>query len=133
VTDAEPQKTRANWLAAPAAFILNQECCLLREAFGYHVYLVGSCIKRRDYRDVDVRCILPDEEFDALFPNIGTRGHQFNARWALMSITVSEWLRARTGLPVDFQFQRQTQANEEFPGREYPRHALGIYILEPIR
>ena len=94
------EKKRANWLPAPAFFNLNQACRVLTEAFGHHVYLVGSSLARRDHRDVDVRCILPDEEFDRLFPNQAdmTR-HDLTAFWSLLY--------------------------EEFPG---PRHALGIFL-----
>ncbi len=120
------EKKRANWLPAPAFFNLNQACRVLTEAFGHHVYLVGSSLARRDHRDVDVRCILPDEEFDRLFPNQAdmTR-HDLTAFWSLLCVAVSEWLSNRTGLPIDFQIQRMTQANEKFPG---PRHALGIFL-----
>jgi hypothetical protein len=32
------------------------------------VFLVGSCLVRPDYRDVDVRAMLADEQYDRLFP-----------------------------------------------------------------
>ena len=39
----------------------------MEQAFGSICYLVGSATKRPDFRDVDVRMILDDEEFHALF------------------------------------------------------------------
>lgn len=116
---------RANYLGAPEAYNLNNICRLLTDAFGWHNYLVGSCLERRDYRDVDIRCILPDEEFDRLFPDAQRTSWAYNALWSLMCASISEWIKNRTGLPIDFQIQRMTQANKEFSG---PRHALGIFI-----
>lgn len=115
---------RANWLGAPEAYNLNQVATVLNAAFGYHSYLVGSCLERRDHRDVDVRCILDDIEFDRLF-----RSHDLNystnGLWSLMCTSISEWLSNRTGLKIDFQIQRQSDANEQYHGR--PRNCLGIF------
>lgn len=118
---------RANWLGAPAAFNLNQACLTLSEAFGWgHTFLVGSAIERRDFRDVDVRVILDDAEYDRMFPNqTDSRAAQHDAYWSLLCSSVSEWLASRTGLPIDFQIQRRTQANEKFQGK---RQALGIFL-----
>lgn len=79
------------------------------------VYLVGSASERPDFRDVDVRLILPDERFDALF------GHAPEL-WGLFCYAVSRQLAADTGLPVDFQVQRQTEANAKHDG---PRNPIG--------
>jgi hypothetical protein len=87
---------------------LNDACMRVKEAFG-NAYLVGSAGERPDYRDVDVRSILPDEEFDALFT-----GRPF--LWSLLCLSVSEYLRAASGLPVDYQVQRMTEANAKHPG-----------------
>lgn len=79
-------------------------------------FLVGSVWERRDPGDIDVRVILADDEFDALF----------DARprlWSLLCLTTTAYLEQATGLPVDFQVQRRTEANEKHPG---PRSALGL-------
>jgi len=34
--------------------------------------------------------------------------------------------KAMTGLPIDFQIQQQSYANEHYPGKEHTRSALGI-------
>jgi hypothetical protein len=118
---------RASYIGVPEMFELNAACQLIDRAFGYgHTYLVGSSLTQRDYRDVDVRLIIDDEEFERLFGKISER-FDLNARWALMSISISHWLRLRTGLPVDFQIQPRTYANEKFDGQ---RSALGMF-LEP--
>lgn len=82
---------------------------------------------RADYRDVDVRCILPDEEFDKLFGGTQAGDWRYSGRWSVMCAALSDWLSAQTGLPVDFQFQRTTQANEEFKGI---RSCLGILFTD---
>lgn len=97
---------------------LNLACCLLTAAYGYRVFLVGSSMERRDYRDVDVRCMLGDAEFDAMFPV------ERPARLLALNLSVSAYLSHHSGLPVDFQFQRVSDANAEHGER--PRSALGV-------
>lgn len=79
------------------------------------VYLVGSAERGEDYRDVDVRMILPDDQFDRLF------GHS-SLLWETFCFAWTGHLRAETGMPVDFQVQRMTEANANHPG---PRNSLG--------
>lgn len=123
-----PTKTRANWLPAPHYFNLNHACRLVNDALGgFGCYLVGSSLERRDFRDVDVRFILGDAEYDRLFPKHGDSGCH-NAMWSLLCSSISEWLSRMSGLPVDFQIQRQTQANEKHKG---VRSALGIVFDYP--
>lgn len=119
---------RANFIPAPHYFNLNQACSVLNAAFYFSVgiYLVGSSLERRDYRDVDVRCILPDAEFERLFGSIETP--QFNALWSVMCSTISLWMSKHTDLPIDFQVQKMSKANEEFKGEK--RVALGIFVHE---
>src|SRR5581483_12313175 len=73
---------------------------------GAGMYLVGSVLRKRDWRDVDVVLMLPDVYFEATF---GTN----EMRLALMNAAVSEWLSSRTGLPIEFKFQDHAKANAE--------------------
>ena len=119
---SEPMK-RASFLGVPEAFDLNHACLAVNEAFGLgNTFLVGSCLDRRDYRDVDVRTILDDDVFAQMFPN---GGYDHDAFWSLLCASISTWLSKQTGLPVDFQIQQQTKANKDFDGN---RSALGIFI-----
>jgi hypothetical protein len=34
-----------------------------------------------------------------------------------LNTAISEWIAERTGLPIDFQFQKASEANEKFKGR----------------
>jgi hypothetical protein len=132
------QMKYVNYLPAPAYFKLNQAVAMIDRAFDVHgtfgTYLVGSCLKRRDFRDVDVRMIMENEAYDKLFPGAIDRP-DLNAYWSLTCVTIADWLARETGLPVDFQIQRQSTANEEFPTHggvhENPRNALGIFLGYP--
>jgi len=83
---------------------LDQACSAIREAVGVAPYLVGSVLERPDPRDVDVRLILPDDQWEAL----EAFGSEFRI---LLGLVFSEWLSARSGLAIDFQIQAQTSAN----------------------
>ena len=127
--DTEKPVQRASWIGAPQAFDLNQACLPIAHAFGHCVYLVGSALKRRDYRDVDVRVLLQDEAYDRLFPGI-TEAQQHHPLWSVLCASISLWLSQHSGLPVDFQIQRVSHANRDYP--KQPRHALGFFHWTPL-
>ena len=101
---------------------LEDWCRLVRVAFGAPPYLVGSALSRPDYRDVDVRVILPDARFDEWFGNRGTLAgtRRFRLRVRVVNRAFSVWGQQETGLPIDFQVQRQTEANAQFDGVRSP-------------
>lgn len=101
-------------------FLLDEACRPIKQAFGAYPYLVGTAQTSRQFRDVDVRLILDDETYDRL-ADVGALVPTF------LGLAIGEYLAARTGLPIDFQIQRQTQANELHPGGE--RNPLGIRKL----
>jgi hypothetical protein len=123
-------KDRPFYVPVVPMFHLHQAVRLIDQAFpeSWGVYLVGSCITKPDYRDVDVRCILPDDAFDQLFPASPTANAHWEPRWSLLSAAISDYLAKATGLPIDFQFQRATAANARYPGRQHPRMALGFDV-----
>ena len=99
---------------------LDEACRPIFEGFDTPPYLVGSAGERPDFRDVDVRLILRDKEYDALFDSRPKL-------WGLLSRVIATYLRARTDLPIDFQIQRQTDANAR---HKKPRNALGLRGLD---
>jgi len=109
---------RKSYLTTAQFAILNDACIPLVEAFDSHPYLVGSATERADYRDVDLRLILMDEEFDRLFS-----GREL--LWSIVSLSIGRYLASITGLPIDFQIQRMTEANDRFPGAG-DRHPMGM-------
>lgn len=109
--------------------ILNLDAFGLRVfyAFGHHPYVVGSAVRGKQWRDVDVRLILPDAEYDALFGERRAAPH-LDLKWALICAALSVLAQQQAGLPVDFQIDRQTEANEQHGGE--PRHALGLHVTQ---
>lgn len=100
--------TRKSYLTTAQFAILNDACIPVVEAFGEPPYLVGSATESPDFRDVDLRLILADEDFD----------HWFRGRvmlWSLVCFAIGRHLADVTGLPIDFQIQRMTEANENHP------------------
>jgi hypothetical protein len=88
---------------------LEEWCRLVDVVFDHHTtYLVGSVLTKPDFRDVDLRCILPDAVFDRWWKD------RLKVRYVNRAISI--WGQKETGLPIDFQVQRQTEANEQFPG-----------------
>lgn len=94
----------------------------VREFFGHVPYQVGSSLWTRSWRDVDVRLILPDDEFEALLGKL-TKPMALNARWNAACLAWSARGREVTGLPIDFQVQSQSYADEN--ENEGPRNPIG--------
>lgn len=130
VTDGElpPNRKKASYVGVPAIFKLELACKHLRAAFPSHgCYLVGSATERPDWRDVDIVMMLSDNDFRRLFPKALLQGQwEFDARWLLMTVAISDWLSSQTGLPIDFKFQPTTWANAHHDKR---RHPVGINYI----
>lgn len=126
------QTKKASYIGAPAIFALELACQHIRSAFGnYGCYLVGSSMEKPDWRDVDVRFIMPDDAFANLFPcvdlSIDSAIWEFDPRWLLLTVSITSWLREQTGLPIDFQIQPQTFANKH---HDKQRSAIGLRIAK---
>lgn len=94
----------------------------VRGTFNQPCYLVGSSLERQDYRDVDVRMPLPDDD-----PFVLGKMH----RLPLVNLALSMWAEHDTGLPVDFQLQPQTEF-DSMDGRREPLGARwGQWYIEP--
>jgi hypothetical protein len=108
------KKNRVTLLTASQLHALDTACVPVRKAFGHPPYLVGTAGigDAEHYRDVDVRLILSDDEFAVACPT--------KERWELLSLAIGAYLAERTGLPVDFQVQQQSAANEKHPKMRNP-------------
>ena len=106
-------------------FELDLACHPISQAFSGSVYLVGTAQAPRDAthppRDVDVRCILDDKTYDALAAAVGHQAIFF------FGLAIGRYLASLTGLPIDFQMQRQTEANELHYGKT--RNPVGLRSL----
>lgn len=118
--------SKDSWCHLDAAQLdrLDHASLILRHAFDDVPYLVGSCLERPDYRDVDVRLIVDDAKYDALFTGKGEQ--RANPLWSLLCASISEYLSRLTDLPIDFQFQRRTEASKQWGDEQ--RHPLGLYV-----
>lgn len=112
MSKAKPKKHRASYLTVSQTYAL-QIACRPVAMLGLGTFHVGSSLERSDYADVDLRCILDDEEYTRMFQG----GEYGKAKLLFLNAAISEWLAARSGLPIDFQFQQQTDANQKFKGR----------------
>lgn len=131
--DSSEKPAKAVYIGAPACFALElamQHVNLAFDRDSYGSYVVGSCLERQDWRDVDVRMILSDEAFSRLFPDAADGAWEFDSRWLLLTTAISDWLRKQTGLPVDFQFQPQTHANAVHKKK---RNAIGLRITKEMQ
>lgn len=120
LTDAlsklDPPKRRATSLSPPQFGLLCDWGHRLKEAWGHQPYLVGSVARaEREWRDVDVRLILPDDEYERLVDRGGLRLRALNLSHSL-------WGKEVTGLPIDFQFQSGAEAEEEIG----PMNPIGV-------
>lgn len=104
----------------PAGIWLNKFGVIIRDYFGHVPYHVGSSLDSKEWRDVDVRLILPDDEYEAMF---GEKVGGFtNPKLAAITLAFCALGKEMTGLPIDFQIQPQTWANKAYPNQ--PRGAM---------
>lgn len=126
----KPKVRSASYLSPHQMRRLDLACKPIRKALPDHgPYLVGSVLERADYRDVDVRVILADKLYDRLFHKVRVHadgGAHDDAWWTFLCSSISHWLTEVSGLPVDFQIQRMTEANayEAYKGKF--RNPLGV-------
>ena len=115
---------RASYLSVPDFERVEEWCRSVRLLFdGATPYMVGSVHRTPDYRDIDLRLMLDDKEFNAHWSD--------PVKHRLMNRALSTWGVRETGLPIDFQLQQMTAANKEFEG-EF-RNPMGIrdWSLQP--
>lgn len=111
----------SNEIGMPHMPKLNRFGEIVYQAFGARAYLVGSALTRRDWRDVDVRVILSDEQFALLFGD--ETDWRKNPRLEAVATAFAALGNQMTDLPVDFGIDQMTEANANEDG---PRNPLGI-------
>jgi hypothetical protein len=120
------KKTPAPGIGMPTAIYLDEFGAQVAAAFepcGFGVYHVGSSLYGKKWRDVDVRLILSDEEYEQMGLGDPVHSHD-NGKWVALVLAFSALGRHMTGLPIDFQIQQQTHANKLYPNG---RSALGVH------
>ena len=119
------KKKNAFGVGMPATEWLDEFGSMVWSAFGEPPYLVGSALtgKKGEWRDVDVRLILDDEEWEKWGFGNPIRP---NDKWRAHIMAFAELGKRMTGLPIDFQIQQATHANKTFDGI---RSAIGLVPL----
>lgn len=99
--------TRANYLLHTDQQLLHDWAYGLKDVFvkSYGPFHVGSSLSSPTFRDVDVRQILPDEVYDKLAELLDIEQ---------LGIAFSLYGQKMTGLPIDYQVQRMSDANSEY-------------------
>ncbi len=100
----------------PFSLLLQQFGEHIYHAFGHIAYHVGSSLgnEKTAWRDVDVRVMLPDDEYERL--GFGTvkdfpQNTHMNGKWVSTVLAWSCFGKQLTGLPIDFQIQPLGWAN----------------------
>ncbi len=102
-------------VGSPAIFYLNKFGIIVADAFdGETAYHVGSSVRSKKFRDVDVRILLDDDKFKEMF---GSNPHagQTNKKLSAYCMAFSALGEKMTGLNIDFQIQQRSDANKRFP------------------
>lgn len=97
----------------PAGIWLTKFGVLVEDYFGHTAYHVGSSLKSKDWRDVDVRLLLPDDEFAERFGRGASA--ETHPKLAAITLAFAALGTQMTGLPIDFQIQSMSHANERHP------------------
>lgn len=118
-------RKRHHWLHITQHRMLNDWCCVVNEMFSsdatFGCYLVGGVLTDQHYSDVDIRLIMPDDIYAARYDD---------KKRKYLNLAVSLWGQKVTGLPIDFQIQPQSLANERYPGAAR-RQAIGHPHFDP--
>lgn len=105
-----PKPKQDRYIGWPQNGQLDHAMMIVCRAFEEQAWQVGSSTKGTDYRDVDVRIIMDDAKFNALFGDWNATTWQ--PFWSLVCTSISVYLRQVTGLPVDFQIQRRSNVKD---------------------
>jgi hypothetical protein len=90
-------------------------------------YLVGSSLYKKDFRDIDLRVIVGDDRFKELYGD--ENDWRDNALLEAANLAFSALAKEMTGgLPIDFQFQQQTDANNAKENDGKARNPLGVLL-----
>ena len=105
-----PKPKQDKYIGWPQNGRLDHAMMIVCRALDEDAYMVGSATKGTEYRDVDIRVIMDDAKFNALFGDWSATTWQ--PFWSLFNVAVSDYLAKQTGLPIDFQVQRRGDVSE---------------------
>lgn len=102
----------------PQTLLLCQFGQYVYDSFGHVAYHVGSSLASKEWRDVDVRLMIPDAEYEAKFGVVSgyPQNSHTNKAWVATVLAWTQFGRHITGLPIDFQIQPWSWANKNEKG-----------------
>ena len=118
-----PKPAQDAYIGFPESSRLDHAMMIVCRALDEDAFMVGSSTKSTEYRDVDVRVIMEDEKFNALFGDWNAQ--RLKPFWSLFCVAVSDYLAKQTGLPIDFQVQKRGDVSEA--DWDEPRRAVGHF------
>lgn len=94
----------------------------LKHFYGGYVYLVGSALWKKEPRDIDIRLILPDEQFEILIGNVNSWIYQIETgqwkeecyKWSKMCTQETHYFWHETGLNIDFQIYPESFSRKRY-------------------
>jgi predicted nucleotidyltransferase len=94
----------------------------IRGFYGFPVYLVGSVLTKKDYRDIDVICIISDVDFRLRYGDVKIWGGEMESglwtdiSWKWSDDCIKKWRQGckYTDLNLDFKVYPQTYQEYEF-------------------
>lgn len=110
--DTAPPR-RIYWLSVDEMRLLDHWCTAITRSFGgRHPYICGSVLERADYRDVDLRILLSDDELAGIPLDVLD-----------LNMMLSRWGQQATELPIDCQVQGRDEWDSH---NGKPRHPRGM-------
>jgi len=108
--------------------LLDQFGQLIEAAWGETGYLVGSSQRgERNWRDIDVRVMLSNDEYARRLGPIWQDGMRHrDLAWRAHMLAWSTLGERMTGLPIDFQVERLSEANAKH--LDEPRNPIGVTL-----
>ncbi len=106
---ARPDKKAG--IGMPTTLYLQDFGDIIFQAFGEYPYHVGSSLTENVWRDVDVRVMLDDETYAAMGFGDPKDPH-VNPKWCAYVKAFTALGQKITGLPIDFQIDQTSYANE---------------------
>lgn len=104
-----PEKRFLGYVGMPKALYLDMFGRYVRDMFDSDVFLVGSALKTKDWKDIDVVVVISDSLWNNL--GFGDPSNRFkNKKWISYCLSISSFGKSLLGCEVDFQIHSKTHS-----------------------
>jgi hypothetical protein len=105
--DDYPEPRFFGYVGMPRALYLKMYAEFIDDIFDTNIYLVGSALKRKNWKDIDVVAVLSDQRWESY--GFGDPQKRFyNKRWAAYCMSLSSFGKQLIGCEVDFQIHQES-------------------------